>query len=256
MWIHERHERLLGLLKERERLGTDECADALGVSKETVRRDLIELEQVGKLRRVHGGAIPLSNARGEEPAFATRSLLHAAEKDAIAREAAQLVERGMTCFINAGSTTHALAHALAGRRGFEVVTNSLDIARTLSRQPGIEVTLLGGRVDAEVPATFGEQAVAEIARMNVDLALFSPVGVDPRLGAMEWFRDEAEVARAMVEHARHRVMLADASKLGRPSRVSVCELAQVDVLVTDAGADPQVCTRLREAGVRRIVLAR
>lgn len=256
MWIHERHDRLLALLKERERLTTDEAADDLGVSKETVRRDLIELEQSGRLRRVHGGAIPLVTARGEEPAFAARTQLHAAEKAAIGREAALLVERGMTVFVNAGSTTHALAQALCSRRGFEVVTNSMDIARTLARQPGIEVTLLGGRVDPELPATFGEQTVAEVSRLNVDLALFSPVALDPRLGAMEWFRSEAEVARAMVEHSRHHVLLADASKLGQASRVAVCDAARVDVLVTDAAASSAQCEALRAAGVGRIVLAR
>jgi DeoR/GlpR family transcriptional regulator of sugar metabolism len=255
MWIHQRHEQILALLKQHERLTTEAFAESLGVSKETIRRDLIDLEQVGKLRRVHGGAIPLAIVPGEEPAFATRAQLHAAEKDSIARAAAELVERGMSCFINAGSTTHALARALVHRRGFEVVTNSLDVARTLARQAGIDVTLLGGRMDTEVPATYGDQTVAEISRLNLDLVLFSPVALDARLGAMEWFRHEAEVARAMVAHARTHVLLADASKLGTPSRVQVCATAEIDVLITDASADAATCDALRAAGVRRIVQA-
>jgi DeoR family transcriptional regulator, fructose operon transcriptional repressor len=263
MWVHERHSRILSLLQERQRLSTDDCAEALGVSKETIRRDLIELEDAGKLARVHGGAIPLALQELSpavqdlplEPAYRDRAQLNAAQKLAIAKQAAQLIEPGMACFIDAGSTTHALARELTKRSGIHIVTNSLEVAFALARQEGIDVMLLGGRMSSDVPATFGEVTIAEISRMQLDLVLFSPVAIHAERGAMDQVMSEAAVARAMVAHADRRILLADGSKLGSASRVQICSAAVIDMLVTDDGADPAACRKLQDAGISQVLRA-
>lgn len=251
MWVAERHRLILDLLQTHQCLTTERLADALRVSKETVRRDLIELERLGQLARVHGGAVP--SAMPTEPAYRERTGLQQAQKREIARLAAALVQPGQACFLDAGSTTLALAEALVQRDGVTVITNSLDAARVLSRNAALEVRLLGGRLETDVPATYGEQTVAEIGRLAVDWAMVAPVGVDAVNGAMDCLWSEAVVARAMLARSRQRVLLADSSKLGQASRIQICPLADVEVLVTDGQADAGVLTGLKAAGVKQVL---
>ncbi|UXH79002.1 DeoR/GlpR family DNA-binding transcription regulator [Roseateles amylovorans] len=251
MWSQERHDRILLLLKERRRLTTEMAARELGVSRETVRRDLIELAQTGKLSRVHGGAVPAHVP--EEPSYAERTQSRLRQKQAIARLAATLLRPGMSCFIDAGSTTHALAQVLAQAGGLKVITNSVGVAQALASRRAHELVLLGGEYASDVSATFGEFTVAEIARHRVDVALLSPTAIDAAHGATSYVSAEVAVAQAMLARARQRVLLADASKLGQCSRMQVCLCVDIDVLVTDAEADPQSLDRLRRSGVGQVM---
>jgi DeoR/GlpR family transcriptional regulator of sugar metabolism len=253
MWAHERHVRIVALLNERQRLTTETFSAELGVSKETIRRDLIELELSGKLSRVHGGAIPQSVPI--EASYIEREELHRPEKRSIARAAATLIGPGMSCFIDAGSTTRALAQALLARTDIQIITNSVNIASDLATNPGLDVVLLGGRIAQEMPATYGDQTVAEIGRYHLDLAIVSPVSIDARAGAMDYLWHEAAVARAMLEHARQRVVLADRSKLGQMSRMQICAANAVDMLVTDAAAGDKRVRQLQSGGVKRVLHA-
>lgn len=231
-------------------MSTDALAVELGVSRETVRRDLIELGQAGLLQRVHGGAVGVQAL--PEASYLERQRTHRDEKRAIARTAAGLVEAGQCCFIDAGSTTHALAQVLVRIERLTVITNSVDVATTLAVNPGIEVVLLGGRLAADVPATHGEQTVGEIRRYRADLALISPTAVHPEHGAMDYLWHEAAVAQAMAAQSARRVLLAHAPKLGVSSRTQVCATRAIDVLVTDARADAAVLAALRAAGVGEV----
>jgi DeoR/GlpR family transcriptional regulator of sugar metabolism len=127
------------------------------------------------------------------------------------------------------------------------------IASDLAGNPGLDVVLLGGRVAQEMPATYGDQTVAEIGRYHLDLAIVSPVGIDARAGAMDYLWHEAAVARAMLEHARERILLADRSKLGQTSRMQICAASAVDVLVTDAPAADKAVRQLQSGGVKSVL---
>lgn len=257
MWTPERHDRIISLLQQRQRLTTDAFAFELGVSKETVRRDLIELESIGKLKRTHGGAIPCIST-GEtfaEASYLERARLHQAEKRAIAHAAAALIEAGSACFVDAGTSTHAFAQALLGHKDIHIVTNSIEIAKTLSANPGIEVHLLGGSLQREVPATSGDFTVNEIGRFHADYAVISPTALDPDKGALDFASHEAGVARAMLAHSRQNIILANSKKLGRISRVQVCATAAIDTLVTDKLAETALLERLQRAGVGRVLTA-
>lgn len=251
MWSQERHDKILLLLRERHRLTTDEAARELGVSRETVRRDLIELEQGGKLARVHGGAVP--SEVPAEASYAERAQSRRRQKQAIARQAMSLVQPGMSLFIDAGSTTHALAQALAQAQALRVITNSVAVCDAMAGRQGHELLMLGGAYVPETSGTFGEFTVAEIARHRVDIALISPTALDARQGASSYLWAEVAVAQAMLARARQRVLLADSSKLGQGSRMQVCDCAAIDVLITDSEADPQELDRLTRAGVARVL---
>lgn len=254
MWAQDRHRRIHGLLHSVGQVSTDALAREFGVSHETVRRDLLELEAAGALRRVHGGAV-MPGPKDEAP-FAARLRVRRREKQAIARAAAALIQPGQVCFVDAGSTTALFAAELARIADVTVITNSIDVAGIIRRlRPESETILLGGKLNGDVPGTYGELTMTEIARFRADLALLSPVGLNAEQGATDFVLQEAEVARAMTEHSRKVVLLADHSKLGAVSRVSFCACPRVDILVTDARADAKQLKNLRAAGVGQTVVA-
>ncbi|RMX04770.1 DeoR/GlpR transcriptional regulator [Corticibacter populi] len=231
--------RIRALLSTFNQVSTERIAQDLGVSRETVRRDILELEGQGALRRVHGGVVA-TEPQPELP-LAVRQSVHAREKRAIARAAVQLVQPGQTLFLDTGSTTMLLAEELSTMSGLTIITNGLHVAQKLAaadtqRQSGNEVILLGGMVQPSLAATYGDHTVAEIHRYCADVALLSPVGLSSVNGATSFEHREAAVARAMGERARRLIILADSSKLGQSSRVVYAEPQAIDVIVTDAGA--------------------
>jgi DeoR/GlpR family transcriptional regulator of sugar metabolism len=238
MWSQERHRLIAERLRAQRRIAVDGLAQELGVSRETVRRDLLDLEQAGLLRRVHGGAV-LAELKPEEP-FARRQQTRRAEKEAIARAALPLLQPGETCFIDAGSTTALLAVELARLSGLMIITNSLDVAQGLRAQRADHQTvLLGGALMADIPGTCGEATMAELQRYSADVAIISPMGIDAQRGATNFLLPEAEIARLMIRQSRRCIMLADHAKLGLVSRVQICGCQDIAVLVTDVGGAEQ-----------------
>ena len=239
MLQEERHQRIRALLANTELVTTERIAQDLGVSRETVRRDVVALEALGALRRVHGGV--QRTAALPEPPLQQRARAHLLEKRAIVRAAARLLQPGQTVFIDAGSTVSLLAEALASLRGLTVITNSLDVAQKLvaddtAAQCRHSVRLLGGQPRPTTGATYGAETVAAIQQWRADWAMLSPVGVSAEFGASCYELHEAEVARAMAGQAMRTVILADHSKIGQTSRVSFCPLERIDRLITDGKA--------------------
>ena len=254
MWLQERHQRIMTLLQAHHRVSTDTLADEFGVSRETVRRDLLELESEGHVKRVHGGAV-LPHPAPEEP-FQERMSLHLNAKKAIAKAAAALIEPGQCVLVDAGTTTSVFARELIKVPDVMIVTNSVDIMTTAHHSNhNAEVLLLGGRVVSDVPATYGEITLSEISRFNADVVVLSPVALHSTQGATDFDIHEAEVARAMIAQAHKVVMLADHSKLETTSRVHYCQTDQINVLVTSVGAETADLDALRKNGVGDIVIA-
>ncbi|MDM0044983.1 DeoR/GlpR family DNA-binding transcription regulator [Variovorax dokdonensis] len=239
MLQEERHARIRSLVNTFSSVSTERVARDLNVSRETVRRDLLNLETLGALRRVHGGAVTV--AIEPEPPLAVRQRKQAAEKQRMAKAALGLVRPGQTLLIDAGTTTAALALELGTLSGLTVITNSIAVAVSLgaanaSRDAGNEVVLLGGHIHSDGAAVFGDITIGEIGRYRADMAMLSPVALDAQHGATSFERHECEVARAMCAAAQKTVLLADHSKLGLRSRVRYARIADIDVVVTDKGA--------------------
>ena len=259
MLQEERFLRIRSLLATFSRLNVERVVQDLDVSRETVRRDLLALEGLGELRRVHGGAV--ATAPSPEPPLAVRLIARQKEKRAIARAALGLLRPGQTVFLDTGSTTSILAEQIARLSGMTVITNSPAIALKLAaadegRVSGNAVRLLGGAIDVKTQATHGEGTLEDIRRFRADVALLSPVGMHPKHGAMSFEHHEAAVARAMAEQAQQVVILADHSKLGQTSRVSYARCADIDIVVTDARArDGVALAGLRKACPRVLVAA-
>ncbi len=253
MWVKERHNRIVALLEVNGQISINRLVTELNVSRESVRRDIIQLEEKGKLLRIHGGVTRTINST--EPPLKVRRRAQNEIKQRIASAAAQLVHPGMMCAVDAGSTTTAFAASLAGVPGITVVTNSIDVARIVrSVQKQAQVILLAGSFGIDVPATYGILAVEGIRRFRCDIAFFSPVALSTNNGASNYDLAEAEFARAMIDQAGQVVALADSTKIGSESRVTICPAGCIDILVTDEKADALEIRRLKDVGMGSVII--
>jgi DeoR family fructose operon transcriptional repressor len=224
-------------------------ADTLHVTAETIRRDLTTLERAGVLRRVHGGAIPVERI-GFEPALATRDSVLIDEKERIAKAALAEVPDEGAIILDAGTTTARLAQALPVDRELTVVVNSPVIATMLGTRPNLNVLLLGGRLRGRTLATVDDWALRPLADMYVDVAFLGTNGLSVERGLTTPDPAEAAVKRAMIASARRAVVLADHTKIGNDYLARFGTLADLDLLITDAGLDDDLVTDVEAAGLR------
>lgn len=204
------------------------------MSIDTVRRDLAELEGMGVLRRVHGGAVrPVPGPRR----FADRVVDSGGSREVVAALAAPLVPRdGLVAFAG-GVTVLLLARRLPVDLDATIVTSSPDVALALRDHPAVDVDLLGGRLHRDSQTVTGPETIAQLQLLRPDLCVVTGGGVDPQAGVTFLDRDEAQVVRAMVERSARTIVLAPADKLGVSSPYVVAPATGIDVLVTDAEAD-------------------
>jgi len=242
----ERQAEVLRLLHIEQRVESARLADLFGVSAESVRKDLAQLEARHLLRRVHGGAVPFQR-RQDEPNVASRTE-RAEEKRAIATHALRFVPDGGTILIDAGSTTYRLAESLPTTRELVVYTNAVPVLTTLL-QRGIAAVGLGGRVRPETMAAVGPLTVAALAGINVDVAFLGTNALSFTRGLTTPDVEEARVKQEMLAAARQRVFLVDSSKFDRESHAKHATLDDVDVLVTDDAITAEQRKRLLAADV-------
>ena len=204
MLQQERFHRIQALLSQLQRLSTERVMSELNISRETARRDIIELEALGLAKRVHGGIISIEPT--SEAPLTIRTTQRAKEKRAIARTAIQQLSAGQTVFIDSGSTTSIVAEELRTLSGLTIITNSLHVVMNLTMAMETEtlnheIILLGGRVHQR-PQTQGDLVIREIYRYKADIALLSPVGVCPQHGISSFYTEEANIAQAMVQQSQ------------------------------------------------------
>ena len=250
--VQGRRERLAQLLRSSGYLPLAELCRHLGVSPATARRDLVALERDRAITRTYGGAI--ADYDQVFASFRDRQREHREAKVRIARAALSLVRPGATCFLDAGTTIHALAEALAlaDVRPLTIVTNNLPVAEALSGLAAVEVDLIAGRFAARQRVLLGPQACRSIRLWNLDCAFLSAEGID---GAGLWNSqsDVVQLQRTVAAMAPVTAFCIDASKLGRRAPEFLLPWDKIGRLVTDATS-----AQLRAAGIqphRRQVLA-
>jgi DeoR family transcriptional regulator, fructose operon transcriptional repressor len=245
------HDRQHGIYMLALRQGSVDVADLsrrYGVTTETIRRDLSDLQDRQLLRRVHGGAIPVERMN-HQPMVDARDVVNAEEKLRIATMAvAEVPERG-SVIIDSGSTGHRLADVFPVERDVHVVTNSLITALTLSRRGVRELTVLGGSVRTNTLAMVDQTARAELQHMAIDVLFISCDGLSLQRGLTTPYREEHMIKRAMIERADRVVALVDHSKFGNTQMFSFALFDEIDVLITDTGAEPEAVDFLESHGV-------
>lgn len=249
MLAAERHDRILGTLQTRQYIRSEELAASLGVSLETIRRDLAALEKQGQLLRVRGGAGQHRSVASEEALYAERSLLATKEKSAMARTAASLIQPGMTLMIDVGTSCLSVARAIPEDFRGRIVTCALSIAIELADRPDVEVLVSGGRLRPGDLALSNGHAVAFFEEVRPDLAFLGSGGLDAEAGLTDYYTDEVATRRVVLRNATRSYVLADSSKHGHIAPFKVCDLGAFSGLITDKVQDAELNTALRRAGV-------
>jgi DeoR family transcriptional regulator, fructose operon transcriptional repressor len=251
MYAEERQQEILQHARTHGRVDVTTLAETFAVTAETIRRDLTTLERAGVLRRVHGGAIPVERI-GFEPALAARDAVLTEEKERIAKLALAEVPDEGAIILDAGTTTARLARVLPADRELTVVVNSPAIASILGPRANLNVLLLGGRVRGKTLATVDDWALRPLADLYVDVAFVGTNGLSVERGLTTPDPAEAAVKRAMIAASRRAVVLADHTKIGNDYLSRFGSLADIDLLITDAGLNDELVSDVEAEGVRVI----
>ncbi|MCB8748304.1 DeoR/GlpR family DNA-binding transcription regulator [Rhodoferax sp. U2-2l] len=243
---------LLSVVQTQGSVTVEQLADTLGVTLQTVRRDVQRLAEEGLLARFHGG-VRLPNSTTENIAHQQRKSLHADGKSRIALSVAAAVPNDCSLMLNLGTTTEAIARALLRHTGLRVITNNLNVASTLSTNQACEVIVVGGVVRGRDQGIVGEAAVDFIRQFKVDIALIGISGIEEDGSLRDYDYREVKVSQSIISHAREVWLAADVSKFRRPAMVEVARLSQIDRLFTDAPAPEPFPALLAEAQVRLTV---
>ncbi|MEV6354801.1 DeoR/GlpR family DNA-binding transcription regulator [Streptomyces hydrogenans] len=246
MLAAQRRAHLLDLLARQGKIVAKDVAADLGISEDSVRRDLRDLASEGLCQRVYGGALPVSPAVAD---YAARQSVTPEGKRRIAVAAAALVRPGSTLILDGGTTALAVARALAPELDCTVITHSPTVATALLDRPKAEVFLLGGRLFKHSAVTCGAAAVEAAQNVSADLFLLGVTGVHPDAGLTTGDAEEAAMKRALAARAADTYVLASSEKIGAASRFRVLPWEGVTGLLTDAGPDHPVLRPLAARGV-------
>lgn len=246
----ERLAALLEALASHRSIDVAAVAAEFEVSSATVRRDLRTLHEQGLLVRTHGGAVP-SDLDLELP-VRYRTSLRRAEKRRIALAAAALVPDSAVVGLTGGTTTTELARVLSDRNGFTIVTNALNIASELVLRSSIRLVVIGGSARHASYELVGPSAELMLARYHLDVAFIGIDGITLAGGCTTHDEMEAQTDRAFLGRSRRVVVVADSSKLGHTAFAHICDVSEIDDLITDSEADPDQLNELADAGVRTI----
>jgi DeoR family glycerol-3-phosphate regulon repressor len=240
---------LLKSVQDRGSVTVEQLAEQLGVTLQTVRRDVQRLAENGHVTRFHGG-VRLPSSTTENLGHQQRVRLNADAKTRIARSVAAAVPHDCSLILNIGTTTEAIARALSQHTGLRVITNNLNVASILSANPHCEVIVVGGVVRGRDQGIVGEAAVDFIRQFKVDIALIGISGIESDGSLRDYDYREVKVSQTILTHAREVWLAADHSKFNRPAMVEMGTIEQIDHLFTDAAPPAPFAAMLAQAQVQ------
>jgi len=255
---HARLSALLDLMGDAGHVDVKAIARRLDVSPSTIRRDLNYLHDQQLVTRTRGGAV--ATTVSYDLPIRYRSAGRRSDKARIGEAAARLVGPSDIVGLNGGNTTTEVARALATREGsapaeqsLTIVTNAINIAGELTVRRHVKLVVTGGVARPQAFELTGSLAYDTLAQITLDWAILGVNALDPVSGARASDEEEALINRLMAQRARFVVIVADSSKLNARAFAHICPIADIDYLVTDVSADPEVVSTLRDSGVQVIL---
>ncbi len=245
----ERHTSILSLVEQNGAITVEELMAALGVSRSTIRRDLLDLEMTNKLTRTRGGAIPKQIDTAVIPDYVPRQSLHQEEKRRIAHAALAHVHEKATILLDEGTTTGELAKLLGGFKSLVVATYDLNIVRELAGMNNINLVISSGTYKASSNIVIGYFAERFFSEIHADVCFLAVDAIDPQHGCTCYSMDEILIKKSMIKSAKQIILLADHSKFETIQFISVCSLGEVSKIITGREASPDIIARLTAMGV-------
>ena len=247
--LEDRRRKIRGLLQERAQVSVAELAEIFAVSAVTIRADLVALDDIGALVRVHGGALPRQES--DELPIDIKQSMHRAEKMRIAAAAVLHIRDGETVILDSGTTTAEIAKLIRGLKfeSLNVITNALNIAVMLASAPFINLVIPGGVLRRRSWSLSGPPAENAIRDLQADTLFLGVDSLDPEVGLMTPYVLEAQLNAQMIRIARKVIAVTDSSKLLRRNLSVISPVDTVDLLITDKGADARAIEAIRTRGV-------
>jgi DeoR/GlpR family transcriptional regulator of sugar metabolism len=243
----ERQARILGELRASPAIRISALAGEFGVSTETIRRDLDELNQQGMLSRTYGGAAP--RPFGAEPTLSERYMEYVEERERVGALAARAIKPGQVLMIDSGSTTVHFARRLSAElQDLTAITNSCGVAAVLAANPTIRVVLCPGHYDSREGSVFGSDSESFLQRFNANLAVIGCSGLTPQ-GPNDVSPAAAGIKRAMLARAESNMLLLDHSKYDVLALENVCSLGAIQLIVADRPPAGELARAIKRAGI-------
>lgn len=249
--MESRQQKILEILKIKKSVRILDLSKELKVSRETIRKDLVEMEDFGLLKKTYGGAV-LDEANVETD-YERRKTVNNNEKELIAEYALQYIESGDTIYLDYGTTTYCLAKKLSIFEELTVVTNSIPIINALIHLPNINLIILGGNVRKNEDSLFGSFGLNNAEQIFVDIGFFGCAGINPNAGLSNYHMGEIEISKKLINHSQTSIVLADDTKLGKAALYKTADLSDIDILITNAVKDPDLLDALSEQNTQIIL---
>lgn len=253
MLAQERRDLILRDLRAKGGVETEEAAQRYGVSVETVRRDLLELEKMSLLKRVYGGAVGVPATSRNEPPHSERENVAAGQKTRIADKAVSLIPGDATVFLDLGTTVEAVARAIPTTFAGTIVTASLRAVGTLAHLPDAEIIVSGGRLRKSELSLSGSMATSFLDGLFPEVAIISVGAIDPAAGVTDFDFDELHVKKTVLTNSDTSIVVADSTKFGRVAPYKLCDVGTPSYIATDSGLTEDRLTILQERGAQLLL---
>ncbi len=231
--LSERQEAILDQVVTNGFVTIEALAEQFNLSAQTIRRDIIELANLGRLQRFHGGAGPLDATESARLDYQAKRLLNQREKAFVGRKAATMIPDGATIYLDVGTTIEACAQDLAKRPGFTIFTNSMRSAMAFDPAEH-HVFLLGGRMAGRDGSLVGEEIVQKLADVHLDFAIIACSAIDQNSRVMDFDMAKISIKRAAIAVANKSFLLATQTKFNRTALASISHVDQFDEVITDS----------------------
>ena len=243
LYMEERRQEILRRLESAGRVSVTELSQAFGVSEVTIRSDLQALAEQKLAVRTHGGAVL------QDLALSSRQQQQVQEKSNIGEAAAQRVQEGDAIYLDSSSTALAIARHLKEQRRITVITSSLAVAQELGDAPGMTVVMPGGVVQGDTASLIGVDGLAYLRKFNIQKGFFGAHGIAIREGLTDISADVAAAKQPIVALCRQVIAVVDATKWDRVGLASFAQINDIDIVITDQHAPPDLVEQVRKLGV-------
>lgn len=243
----ERHKIIMDKLYENQKVSTIELALELNISEDTIRRDLNELNRKGLLEKVYGGAFPIA----DKPAnIFDITILNGDKKDIIGKKALSLISDGQVIIMSGGTTNLAFAKLIPSDLKATIYTYSLPIAMQLSQHPNVELIFIGGKLQKNAMVTIGMDVVQVLSKLKADICFMGASSINVRLGLTEMGYEVSIVKKAMMQASDKVVTMVSSEKLNTKMPYVVCELNQLNTMITDLNPKNPILDEYVKAGIQ------